>query len=283
MLWRLKVAIQRAAHGNMQISIILLLVVGGLSLGSFVNALVWRLKTKRNFVSERSECTNCHHTLAWYDLIPVLSWLWLRGRCRYCYRKISWQYPLVELSVAATFVGSYLSWPYTAYGQPGWWLLAFWLLAVVLLAALFVYDVHWYELPDRLVVPLIGLGIAYGLTLWFVVRQLTPLAVANELLLSLLPITGLYGILYVVSHRQWVGLGDVKLGIFIGLVLGWQGALLALLIANLLGTVVVLPGLLVGKLTRTSHIPFGPFLILATVIALLWGPVIIEWYLLLLM
>src|SRR5690348_8244818 len=114
--------------------IVLLLGALGLGLGSFVNALVWRLheqelaeeepKHKRakgkarqlsakelSIVSGRSMCPDCHHELAPQDLIPVLSWLWLRGKCRYCSKPISWQYPLVELVTAALFIVSYLSWP----------------------------------------------------------------------------------------------------------------------------------------------------------------------------
>src|SRR5690606_19684146 len=107
--------------------IIAALVILGLCLGSFVNALVFRLhmqmkasekhrgkkvqKAKLSIVSGRSMCVHCHHELAWYDLIPVLSWLTLGGKCRYCHKPIAWQYPLVELATAALFALSYVYWP----------------------------------------------------------------------------------------------------------------------------------------------------------------------------
>ena len=100
----------------------------------------------------------------------------------------------------------------------------------------------------------------------------------QEAVLSLLPVTGLYGLLYAVSGGKWVGFGDVKLGIYIGLALGWPLALLAMMLANLVGTLYILPGLLTGVLARNSRIPFGPFLIIGTILAMLFGQSIIDGY-----
>ena len=248
----------------------------GLSFGSFVNALVWRLHKKRNFVNERSECTHCHHTLAWYDLVPVFSWLLLRGKCRYCHKKIE-DSPLVELLVGVVFVLSYVFWP-LGFSVAGVWLFCLWLVAVVMLAALVVYDIRWMLLPNVLVFPLIGLGVV-----WFIVQAvfLSTLSVGGvflEFVYGLASVTGLYGLLYVVSKGQWVGFGDVKLGVFMGLVLGWQQGLLAVMLANVIGFIFIIPGLVSGKLKRTSRVPFGPFLIVATVLSLLFGPHILGWY-----
>lgn len=251
----------------------------GLTLGSFANAAVWRLKERRDILHERSECVHCHHQLAWYDLIPVVSWLTLKGRCRYCKKPISWQYPAVELAVALYFVLSYLLWPLPLESGVHIAQFALWLSFGLGLAILFVYDLRWFLLPDRVVFPLIGLGL-----LSFIVREapLSPFEPVNftvQLVVSLVPIAGFYYLLYRLSGGRWVGFGDVKLGIFMGLALGWQLALLTLVLANVFGSLVTVPGLMTKKLSRTAKVPFGPFLIAAFVVSGLFGPAIIGWYL----
>ena len=250
--------------------ILLALLLTGLCFGSFVNAAVWRLKVKKDIVKDRSECVHCHHKLAANDLVPVFSWLFLRGKCRYCKKPISAQYPIVESIVALYFVGSYLVWPATLDTTYAIFDFCLWLIYGVALAVLFVYDLKWQLLPDRVVKPLIALGAVD-----FVARafneQWSFERFFAELLLALLAICGLYWVLHAVSKGAWVGFGDVKLGAFMGLALGWQNALLALFLANLIGILVILPGLMTKKLSRKSRVPFGPFLIVAFVIAGLWG------------
>lgn len=257
--------------------IITVLVVLGLCFGSFVSALVWRLHKKRDFVRERSECTHCHHVLAWYDLVPVLSWLLLKGKCRYCQKRIE-DSPLVELITAGLFAGSYLLWPY-GFTPAGLWLFGLWLLALVFLVALAVYDARWMLLPNKLTLPLIGLGLIMGGVRYVGVEGLSPLVAAGEVLAGVGAIAGVYGLLYLFSRGAWIGLGDVKLAIFIGAVLGWQQALLTLFLSNLLALIAVLPSLLGKKLTARTHVPFGPFLIGGCIIAFLIGGLLIEWYL----
>lgn len=247
----------------------------GLAMGSFVGALVWRLHEGRNFVSDRSECEKCHHKLGAADLVPVFSWLLLRGKCRYCGAPIGVSALLIELGVGAAFLVSYLFWPF-AFDQ--WQAVAsfgVWLTSIVILAALFLYDMRWRLLPDKLVYPLIGLGlIDAGLRVSLMPSQNYVLYVG----FGMLALAGVYGALYVFSRGKWVGFGDVKLSLFIGAVLGWQKALLVLALSNLLGLLVVAPGLMSGKLTRHSRVAFGPFLIAAFFIAGLFGDAIIDWY-----
>lgn len=252
------------------------LVVLGLCFGSFVNALVWRLHEKRDWVRERSECVRCHHVLAWYDLIPVVSWLTLRGRCRYCKKAISIQYPAVELLTAGLFVLSYVFWPF-GFEFVGSTMFTLWLVALVMLVALAVYDLRWMLLPDKIVFPLIGVGILFA-GIRFYSDSASIVQAAVEITLGILSVAGLYYILYAVSRHRWVGFGDVKLGVFIGALLGWSGGLFAVMAANVIGLLVILPGLVSGKLTRTSRIPFGPFLIAGCIIALLFAERIITWY-----
>jgi len=255
---------------------IIILAILGISLGSFVNAAVWRIKVKKDIVHDRSECVHCHHKLAAGDLVPVLSWVFLGGKCRYCRRAISVQYPVVELAVMLYFIVSYLVWPHELTSAYAWIDFSLWLSYGVGLAILFVYDLKWYTLPDKVVWPLVALG-----ALDFVNRGLwlgwTPLQFVIELVPALLAIAGFYYVLHVFSKGAWIGFGDVKLGIFMGLALGWQSALLCLFLANVIGCLTIIPGLATGKLKHDSRIPFGPFLIIGFIIAGLWSEQLIAW------
>lgn len=258
----------------MTIFTILLLFFLGAVFGSFAGAVAWRLEKRRDFVRERSECEHCHHVLAPKDLVPVVSWLLLKGKCRYCAKPIGRSALYLEIGLGLAFALSFAFWPY-GFEALGIWLFVTWLVSLVALTILFIYDMRHFLLPDVIVWPLAVLG-----TVLFVLRMMfydtPPVWWALEMVVALLPVTGLYGLLYAISKGRWIGFGDVKLGIFIGLALGWQYALIALLIANYLGFFWVLPKLLRGKLDRTSHMPFGPFLIVATFISFLWGEVLVK-------
>lgn len=256
----------------------IILAVLGLCFGSFIHAVMWRLHARRDFVKERSECEHCKHQLAWYDLLPVVSWLMLRGRCRYCHRPIGVQHPLIELLTAGLFVGSYIVWPF-GFETVGVALFGLWLVAIVMLVGLAIYDMRWMLLPDVVVFPLIAIGIAFGLLRWMGVENLAAGAALLEVLYGIASIAGVYLLLYVASRGAWVGFGDVKLGVFMGAVLGWQFGLVALVLANLIGCLVVVPGLLLRRITARSRVPFGPFLIAGFIIAGLFGRQIVDWYL----
>ncbi|MEK7621307.1 MAG: prepilin peptidase [Patescibacteria group bacterium] len=249
----------------------------GLCLGSFVNAAVWRIKHKKDLLLGRSECTKCHYKLAWYDLIPVLSWMLLRGKCRKCHKSISPQYPLVELGLGTFFITSLAFWPHSLDSVNHLLQFGIWLMAGVALAILFVYDIKWLTLPDKVVFPLIGLGVAASILYALEADDFGYYLI--NLLGSISILSGFYYLLYVVSKGQWVGFGDIKLGLALALLLcDWRLALLAFFLANLIGTLVFAPALSIGKIKRSTHIPFGPFLIVGFLIAGLVGRNIIEWY-----
>jgi prepilin signal peptidase PulO-like enzyme (type II secretory pathway) len=259
-------------YGNM---IVFLLIVLGLLFGSFVNALVWRLRQKRNWVSERSECTHCHRVLSARDLIPVFSWLLLRGKCRYCHKRIE-DSPLVELSLPILFVLSYVFWPAPLQGA-GLYDFCFWLIFLVGFVALAVYDLKWFLLPDKIVFTLIALSIVevVGRILLFD----APWQDAAGSLIGAGVISGLFALIFVLSRGKWIGFGDVKLAIVLGILAGGAlPALLVLFVASMIGTIVSLPLVLTGKATRKSHLPFGPMLILGLVIVVLFGQSMIDWY-----
>lgn len=291
----------------MDIHTIMIFILGmlGLILGSFSGATVWRLRAaqlKRDAkdgekvtVSEkrqvaklqnkpahkdRSVCLHCGHELKWYDLVPLFSWLSLGGKCRYCRKPIGSFEPLIEIGLALFFVISFLAWP--APLSDGFEIARFviWLIAGTGLAILFAYDAKWFLLPDVITFPLIGLGFVNALLV--IIHSTSPQLSAINVAGSCLVLSGLYYLIYVLSGKKWVGFGDVKLGLALGLLLAdWRLALLALFLANLIGTIIILPFLLTRKLAKGAHIPFGPLLIAGWMTAGLFGNQILGWYLML--
>lgn len=255
--------------------IILLLVGLGLAFGSFINALVYRIHAGRNWVSERSECLSCHHPLAAKDLVPVFSWLYLHGKCRYCKKPIP-DSPIVELALPLMFVVSYLLWPSPLTGRE-LFDFVFWLLFLIGFVALAVYDIKWFLLPDVIVFPLICLALLQVGGNWLLFdRSWHELAGPG---IGALIMSGLFFGLHAVSKGTWIGFGDVKLGIILGLLAGGAfKALLVLLVASLIGTIVALPFVIQGKADRKSHLPFGPLLIAGMVLVQFFGMDIITWY-----
>jgi leader peptidase (prepilin peptidase)/N-methyltransferase len=279
-----------------------LLVVIGLIMGSYSGALVWRLRARQLIedkaagekvdkkeyekliplrettgLQDRSRCLHCGHELAWYDLLPLVSWASTGGKCRYCRKPIGVFEPLMELGMAAFFVVSYIFWPISLHDPFEVVHFLLWLVAGVLLITLFAYDTKWYLLPNRIVFPLIAVAAVVAL-LSVISKHDIPAALLS-LCLSVAILSGLYFLLWIASKGAWVGFGDVKLGLALALLLGqWQLAFLALFAANLIGCLVVLPGMLTGKIKRTSRIPFGPLLIVGAILTMLWGPSVIQWY-----
>ena len=268
----------------------------GTMFGSFAGAQVWRLRAKqlvedklrgdpvdshelkrlkgllRPAISDRSECLHCHHALAWYDLVPLASWAALRGRCRYCSHSIGHMEPLMELGVAVVFVTSYLAWPQQLTSPLSIAAIAMWLIACALMAILFAYDAKWFLLPFSINIVLIVVGVVF-----FALFVLSGGSAGVPLWSTLLALGIVAGLYYLFSLMGWSGLGDSILGISLALFLvEWQLAFLAVFLANLLGCILIIPLALQGKLHRKLHIPFGPFLILGTVIAVLWGDSLIQ-------
>lgn len=252
-----------------------ILIILGLCLGSFVNAFVWRLHKKKNWVNDRSICPNCKHVLTALDLIPVISWLGLRGKCRYCKKPISWQYPVVEIATALLFIFSYIFWPvvFTDFQIVQFVL---WLGLLVSFMALLVYDIRWMILPDKLVL-ITTLGSALLAFLRFMDRP----TMQNFLnpLWGVLCIAGLFYVLFQVSKGKWIGGGDVKLGVSLGLLVGGpSNALLTIFVASMLGSLAGLPMLLRNRKAMQARIPFGPFLIIATILVFFFGHDVVQWY-----
>ncbi len=270
----------------------------GAFFGSFAAAQVWRLRAKqliedkaagepvnkgelqrlkelRRPVSEdRSECLLCHHQLAWYDLLPIISWLALKGRCRYCKAAISRSDFLVEVGLGIVFALSWWLWPTPLTNVAEWTRFVLWLAGCISMAILFVYDARWYLLPFGINMTLIALGVLFALI------TLAQSSWQSDMIWSLLVgcvlLSGLY---YLFSLAGWVGLGDSILGLGLALLLGsWSHSLLALFLANLFGCLALIPLALQQRARRSMHIPFGPFLILGTFVTMLWGDQLITMF-----
>lgn len=254
---------------------VLVLALFGLILGSFINAFVWRLHEKKDWVRDRSECDNCHHKLSPLDLAPVISWILLRGKCRYCQSPIK-DSPLTEIAVPALFVLSYFFWPMPLQGE-GLLTFSFWLVFVLGFTVLAVYDFRWFLLPNKIVFPLIGLAVLQ------VLIQLVFFDAAWRDIwgaaLGVTIISGLFYLLFTVSKGAWIGFGDVKLGIVLGILAGGPlPAILLLFAASVLGMIFSLRLVLAGEANRKSHVPFGPFLLAGMIVVQLFGADIIHWY-----
>jgi prepilin signal peptidase PulO-like enzyme (type II secretory pathway) len=268
---------------------ILFVFIFGTIIGSFLNAIIWRIHARQSIVRGRSKCVQCKHELFAGDLIPIISFLLLKGRCRYCKKPISWQYPLVEIATGILFVASYFAFHSAApqgivqsvfLGQNGTELLLLFrlLLFVCILLVLFVYDVRWMLLPD--IVSLSAIPIAFIVNL---LAFTAPDSCQDSAVVCALSIPwagmiaagviggGFFALQYWISKGTWVGGGDIRLGLLMGVMLGFPYILYALFIAYIVGAFVAVVLLVSKKGDMKTAIPFGPFLAGATIGMLLYA------------
>jgi leader peptidase (prepilin peptidase)/N-methyltransferase len=238
----------------------------GLCIGSFLNVVIYRLPLRQSLATPPSRCRRCGYSLRWFDNIPVLSWVLLRGRCRKCGVSVSWQYPLVELITAALFV------------MVVWWtpigpLMAARLLLVCILIALFGIDLEHQILPNSITLPGIVIGLLFSLV--------APPGWKAALIGALLGAGILYAIAaayYLWRGEEGMGMGDVKMLAMIGAFLGWKAVLVTLVLASFSGAII---GVILMSAQRGGMkfaLPFGTFLAIGTLIAMFAGDPLIAWY-----
>ena len=234
----------------------------GLMSGSFLNVLILRTHQETSPWMGRSKCMYCGHALAWYELFPLVSFAWQRGKCRHCKKSLSWQYPLVEAVTALLFAVIAIHFGLT------WWTVWGWVIASIMIA-IAVYDARWSLLPDSFSISLAisGFGFAffYGVPL-------------PDLGLGLIAGAGFFGLQYLLSRGRWVGSGDILLGGALGVLLGWRMLGLSLLMAYLIGAVVASMLIVSNDHKAEGTMAFGPFLMAGGFVAWLWGPQIVDWY-----
>ena len=245
----------------------------GLLVGSFLNVVIFRLHRGESFISGNSKCLFCSHKLKARDLVPLFSYLFLKGRCRHCKHKFSAQYFLVEIATALSFVLIYINiFPNLDILSGSWldiWQLFVWFTMVSWLIIIFVYDLRHYLILDIVVIPAIVLALIFNFVLGFNILHL---------LLAALVGGGFFLFQFLISKGKWIGGGDIRLGVFMGVLLGWPHILTALFLAYILGSVISIILLTTNKKHLTDKVPFGTFLTLATIITMLYGDWLVAWY-----
>jgi leader peptidase (prepilin peptidase) / N-methyltransferase len=251
----------------MTVVLVSLFAVVGLMIGSFLNVCIYRLPKRESIVWPASHCTACDRPLAWFENIPLASWLVLRGRCRTCGQRISMVYPLVELTTSVVFAGGVLIYGLTP-------LLFVRLVFACALIVLFLIDLQHQILPNVITFPGIVAGFAASLFLppgW---------------LSSLIGIVAGGGILFLIAeaYYRWrgvegLGMGDVKMLAMIGAVLGWPLMLLTLVFASFAGSVIGVGLIASRRGGMQAALPFGTFLAVGALVAAIAGDPILTWYL----
>lgn len=254
----------------------------GACVGSFLNVVVYRLNHNLSPLKGRSFCPKCKKKILWRDNIPLISFILLRGRCRFCHSPIGWQYPLVELGTGIfTYIVFRIS--YLAGGDILF--TTYYMLITYALIALFVSDFHYQTIPDEIVYPAIGLAFLFhlgGVAKWSWLNPtsevVNPMAHLGGVFLAGLGAAAFFWLLVFVTRGKGMGMGDVKLAGLMGLILGYPKIIVALMLAFLTGALVGAILVIARKRHFREHIPFGPFLTGTTWISLFWGQTIWQFY-----
>jgi len=261
---------------------VLFVFILGLIVGSFLNAVIFRLHSKERIVKGRSHCQWCRRQLKWYELIPLVSFVLQKGRCRYCRRSISWQYPLVELVTALLFICVLAAVQNQGLEPVGFWQrwedLFFYtqvlrgFVFVSFLLIIFVFDLKHYLILDKVTIPAMVAAFVFNILLYPNWRYVF------FLLLAAIIGGGFFLLQYLISQGKWIGGGDIRLGVVMGFMLGWPKIVTALVIAYIVGALFSLGLLVLKKKKLNSQIPFGTFLAVGTFLALFWADNLYQWY-----
>ncbi len=239
----------------------------GLCIGSFLNVCIYRIPASRSIVSPGSACMSCGHPIRFYDNIPMLSFLILRGRCRYCHVPFSVRYPLVELITGLFALAAFLQWGISLTAVIN-------LVFIASLLTITCIDLDHYLIPDVITLP----GIPAGILASFFLPAMT---VRDSILGTLLGGGILLAIAWAyeqIAHREGMGGGDIKLLAMIGAFIGWKGVLMTLFVGALVGTAAGGAVMLRTGSSMKLKIPFGPFLAIGALTYLFFGDILILWY-----
>jgi leader peptidase (prepilin peptidase) / N-methyltransferase len=236
-------------------------IVIGLLIGSFLNVCIFRIPRKESIAWPASHCPGCGYVLKWYDLVPVLSYILLRGKCRQCRSHITLRYPVIELVTGIVFTLLYFKYGFT-------WLLLSRLVFACLLIVVAFTDLEHYIIPNVVVVP----GALLGLASSFLPGAVSPL---NSLGAGIG--AALFFLVIWLVYPKGMGLGDVKLALMLGTFLGWAQVALAIFLASLIGTLI--GGALILIKGKRILLPFGLFLAIGSLMSLLYGQELLSLYL----
>lgn len=247
-------------------AVLVLAGVLGLIVGSFLNVVIHRLPRGQSLASPPSRCPHCGHPLRWHDNVPVVSWVWLGGKCRWCRAPISPQYPLVEVVTGLLFVA-------VAWVTPVGPLLASRLLLSCLLVSLFGIDFAHQILPNAITLPGIAAGLAFSL-----VNPPGPAGAAIGAIAGGGVLYAIAGAYYLARREEGMGMGDVKMLAMIGAFLGWKAVLVTLVLSSFSGALVGVALIALSRGSLRVAMPFGTFLALGAVAAMLVGEPLVQWY-----
>ncbi len=245
---------------------IFIFILGNI-LGSFINCLSWRYAHKKKVVFERSECPKCKSRLKWWENIPIFSFLWLKGKCRYCSVKIPLNYWLAEIVGGLLFVLVFYFNNGLQTIDPVKMIFEFFIVSVFLFV--FLHDILYKEILSGAIWLSVAVVLIYHL--------FTGVDMLSVLLGGFLGFS-FFAFQYFISKGKWIGGGDVRFGLLLGLLLGWQKTVIALLLSYWLGALVGLFLIISKKSKMNSELPFGTFLVIGTLITMYWGENIIRWY-----
>ncbi|MBI2451201.1 MAG: prepilin peptidase [Parcubacteria group bacterium] len=260
--------------------IFFLFFIFGLAIGSFLNVVIARLDTNQSIVGDRSRCPHCDKILRWYELAPLISFIVQKGRCRNCQKSISCHYPVVEISTGSLFLLIFNQFSISNFSIINLFSLIYWLFIASILIIIFVYDFKYYIIPDKIIWPAILISSGFNALNLFLVPD--PKFQIFHLIWHIIfsQIGAIFFlILIIISKGEWMGLGDVKLAVLMGLILGWPKILAALFFSFMIGSFVSVILMIFKRKNIKDRIPFGPFLILGTFIALFLGDQVLNWYL----
>ena len=232
----------------------------GIVIGSFLNVCIYRIPQKEDIVRESSHCMSCGHRLKWYDLVPLFSYLFLKGKCRYCGSKLSKQYPIVEalngILYVVVFYATDFSWDSILY-----------CLMTSALIVLSVIDYRTYEIP---------FGINVFIFILACIHMLLDLARWKDYVIGFFAVSAFLYLLYLLSKGRAIGGGDIKLMAAAGMMLGWKAIIIAFVMGCILGSVI---HSLRMKLTNEDHVlAMGPYLAAGILLAALWGDSLLQMY-----
>lgn len=241
---------------------LLIILLFGILIGSFLNVCIYRIPKKEDIIFTPSHCLKCSHKLKWYQLIPVFSYIFLRGKCQYCKTKISIQYPIIELLNGAAYMGIFAIYGFSK--ESFIYIILFSILLVIS-----VIDYRYLIIPNQLVLGIFVLAI---INLFLDLENLLNYTIGFFSVSLILLITG-------IITKGKMGGGDIKLMAAAGFLLGWKKILLALMIGSLFGAVIGILLISLKIIKRNEMIPFGPFLSLGIILSALFSEPIILWYL----
>lgn len=237
-----------------------LIFLYGIVIGSFLNVCIYRIPKKENIATERSHCMSCGTQLKWYDLVPLFSWLFLRGKCRYCKTKLSIQYPLVEF---INGVGYVLIFAVNGFN----FVSILYCLCTSALLALSVIDWRTFEIPVAFNIFIFLLGI---------VRVICDFDNVWSYIIGMVSVSGFLLLLFVLTAGRGIGGGDIKLMAAAGLLLGWKAIVAAFFVGCVLGSIIHIMLMIFFKKDRT--LAFGPYLSMGIFFAMFYGENIMDWY-----